>query len=378
MLDNCQHVLLGCCYEVIDFLQEIGTLDKVTFHDKLNVIDDSRRLVLKSSPLPAPLHLVPALMRGDFLSNSEKRALMRLAVLMPIKKPAKIQTAAAYFASLGCPKSLVTKLIEPVVVSALNEFPSEASADYARMVLLEMLLKNRRAYRLGVPDVALSELISNPALHKLQEMGCEVRLGAPIRAIHSQDGRMKCLETASGERVEYDACVAAVLPQSLSKIGIDATGAEQLTWRPIISAHLFFGRMIKTFEPACVVEEPFGWVFGKRFETGYVQAIASAADGIVGLGRDEIVALAVRAASQAEPVLASIPLQRSIIYKERHATFATLACEERRPPVTTSLDNVFVAGDWVATGWPATIESAVRSGRAAAEAVADAINRLHP
>ncbi len=369
MLDNCQHVLLGCCYEAIDFLREIGTLDKVTFHDKLNVIDESRRLIIKSSPLPAPLHLVPALMGGDFLSASEKRALMRLAVLMPIKKPTRTQTAAAYFASLGCPKSLITKLIEPVIVSALNEFPVEASAEYARMVLLEMLLKNRRAYLLGVPEVTLSELISEPAMHKLQEMGCEFRLGTRIRALHKQNGRMRCLETGSGQRVEYDACVAAVLPRSLTKIGIEAGSAELLTWRPIISAHLFYGRQIPAFEPACVVEEPFGWVFGKHPETGYVQAVASAAGGIMGLSRDEIAMLAVRAAEQVEPALAGIPLQRSIIYKERHATFATLGCDDHRPSTLTSLDNVFIAGDWVATGWPATIESAVRSGRAAAEAV---------
>lgn len=369
MLDNCQHVLLGCCEQAIAFLRETGTLDKVTFHDRLNVIDSSGRLVIKSSALPAPVHLAPAMLGGGFLSRSEIRALLRLAVMMPFRKPAKIETAAGYFAALGCPKSLVTKLIEPVIVSALNECPAEASADYARMVLIEMLFKNRDAYLLGTPDVALSELISEPAQRRLQEMGCEVRLGVRVRTLHKQDGRMKCIETASGERVEHAACVAAVLPRSLSKIGIDAEGAEQLTWRPIIGAHLFFGRQIPAFEPACVVEEPFGWVFGKQSEIGYVQAIASAADGIIGRDRDEIQTLAVRAAARVEPALESMPLQRSIIYKERQATFATLACEAHRPSTATSLDNVFIAGDWVATGWPATMESAVRSGRTAAEAV---------
>ena len=106
---------------------------------------------------------------------------------------------------------------------------------------------------------------------------------------------------------------------------------------------------------------------------GYVEVVASAAGGLVNLGRDELLALARRAASTVEPVLGEMPIRRGIVRRVRRATFATLACDAHRPPAVTPTANLFLAGDWTDTGWPATIESAVRSGRAAALALLEAL-----
>lgn len=110
-------------------------------------------------------------------------------------------------------------------------------------------------------------------------------------------------------------------------------------------------------------------MFGKRPNLGYVQAVASAAESVVSLSKSEALGLAHRAASLVEPSLRDLPLERGIVYRERRATFATLSCDAHRPPAATSTRNLFLAGDWTDTGWPATIESAVRSGSAAAKAL---------
>lgn len=383
-LDNCQHVLLGCCTQAIGFLRRIGSLEQVEFHDRLNMVDARQaRLTIESSWLPAPLHLLGSIASTPYLSAADKFALARVLALMLARKPGKSETAGDYLRSLGCSQQLLDRLVEPVIVSALNERADDASARYARMVLVALLVKGKRGCRLGVPKVPQSELIGNAASRWLSGRGCEIRVNARVKRLHVEDGLARFVELASGERMEFDAYVAAVPPDALARMGISAGGGQQLAWRPIVGAHLFFAGPVPWFEPTCAVGEPFGWVFGKRPSLGYVQAVASAAESIVGLPKSEALSLALRAAAKVEPMLCGMPLTRGIIYRARRATFATLSCDAHRPAAVTSTANLFLAGDWTDTGWPATIESAVRSGRAAArwllrqQAVRSNVRALH-
>jgi predicted NAD/FAD-binding protein len=341
----------------------------VEFHDRLNVVDDRERLTIESSWLPAPLHLLPSIAKTRYLSGSEKLALSRALVAMLAKGPGKSETAGDYLRSLGCSDDLLARLVEPVIVSALNESAGDASAKYARMVLVESLVKGKHSYRLGVPRLPQSELIGNAATRWLAGRGCDIRLNARVRNLHEEDGLVRFVELASGERMEFDAYVAAVPPDALARMGIGTEGGERLAWRPIVSAHLFYENPVPSFEPACAVGEPFGWVFAKQAIVGYVQAVASAAESVVGLSNSEALDLARRAASQVEPALRDLPVKRGIVYRERRATFATLSCDAHRPSAIASSGNLFLAGDWTGTGWPATIESAVRSGNTAAKAL---------
>ena len=366
-------MLLGCCTEAIGFLERIGSLERVRFHDTLNLIDHGTRLTIEASRLPPPLHLLPSIARSPFFSRRAKADLYLLLPAMLLREAGKSETAREYMHAIGCSDEVLTRLIEPVIVSALNEKPAEASGKYARMVLMESLVKSRRGYRLGVPDVAQGELIGNAAQSWLESKGCEIRLLSRVVNVHQEDGLARWIELASGERLEFDACVAAVPPDVLARMGISAKGGERLAWRPIVSAHLIFDGPTPPFEPACVVGKPFGWVFSKRPDVGYVEVVASAAGGLIDQGKDELLALARRSAAAVEPVLGDMPLRRGIICRARRATFATLACDAHRPAAETSTANLFLAGDWTGTDWPATIESAVRSGRAAARALLEAV-----
>ena len=200
-----------------------------------------------------------------------------------------------------------------------------------------------------------------------------MRLSSRVRRVNVTDGRARVVETNSGETIQADAYVTAVTPDALVRMGVAAGEAAHLKWRPIISAHLFYEGEIPPFEPACVVGEPFGWVFSKHTVAGYVEAVASAADGIYHLEKRELLSLACRAAAVAEPILGQIPLKSGIVYRAHRATFATLGCDGCRPGPTGPAEKLFLAGDWTATGWPATIEGAVRSGLSAAREVLRAI-----
>lgn len=364
-------MLLGCCTAAIDFLRRIGSLHLVEFHDRINVIDGATRLAIQASWLPAPLHLLPSIARTRYLTSRDKLRLARLLAGIVAHRPREGQSAAAYLKGLGCSEALLERQMEPVIVSALNEPTRDASASYARMVLLESFVKGKRSYRLGVPKAHQSEVIGDASLSWLRDRACEVRLGTRVRRVRDENSLVRGIELASGERAEFDSYVVAVPPSDLSKLGISA-GAGRLSWRPIVSAHLFFRAPTPAFEPVCVAREPFGWVFSKRPDVGYVQVVASAAEQLIGRDKSELLDLAMRAARAAEPGLRGLPIGKGIIYRARHATFATLSCDGRRPPAVTSTGNLFLAGDWTDTGWPATIESAVRSGRAAARALAQA------
>jgi len=373
LIDNCRHVLLGCCSEAKAFLKRIGSLKHIEFHDKLNVVGDER-LTIKSSLLPAPLHLLPSIVGSPYLSRSQKANLVTVLGWTLLNKPqvsadgpGKGESARSYLKSLGCSEGLLDRLIDPVIVSALNERASDASAKYARMVVVESLLKGRGSYRLGVPKVPQSELIGDAATAWLESHGCEVRLSSRVRDVRIADGRARSVELASGEVIEADAYVAAVPPMALAKMGLDPGEGSLLQWRPIVSAHLFYEGPTPPFEPACVVGESFGWVFSKHTDLGYVEAVASAAEGISHLEKQELLSMAACAAAAVEPMLGRIPLKRGIVFRARRATFATLGCDAYRPKAAGATANLFLAGDWTATGWPATIEGAVRSGLAAAK-----------
>lgn len=373
IIDNCQHVLLGCCTEAANFLKRIGSLEHVRFHGRLNIIDNGTRLTIEASRLPPPLHLLPSIVRSSFFSRRAKADLYTFLPAMLLREAGKSETARDYLCAVGCGEELFTRLVEPVIVSALNEKPNDASARYARMVLMESLVKNRRGYRLGVPELPQYDLIGKAAQNWLESNGCEIRLLSRVVRVNREDGRARWLELASGERLVFDAIVAAVPPHALPRLGLDAHGGERLGWRPIVSVHLIYDRPMPPLEPACVVGKPFGWVFSKRPNEGYVEVVGSAAGGLIGQDNDELIALARRSAAAVDPEFAHVPIRRGIVCRMRRATFATLACDIHRPAVQTFTPNLFLAGDWTNTAWPATIESAVRSGRAAAKALLEVV-----
>ncbi len=292
-----------------------------------------------------------------------------LLARMLVRAPRSDEPAASYLKRLGCSRALLDRLIDPIIVSALNEPATVASAEYARMVLVESLMRSRHSYKLGVPTVPHLHLIHDAAMEWLRARGCEVRLSSRVKAVRVSDGRARSAELESGEVVEAAAFVVATPPEAVEGMGLDAGGGASLRWRPIVSAHLFYEGRTPPFEPACVVNEPFGWVFSRHTDIGYVEAVASAAEPIACLEKPELLAMAHRAAAEAEPMLGQIPLARGIVYRARRATFATLGCSSHRPAAAGAAANLFLAGDWTATGWPSTIEGAVRSGLTAAAQV---------
>lgn len=366
---------MGCCKESINFLKKIGTIEKVNFFDSLKLIGENGEVLrIKSSLLPSPLHLLHSILHTNYLSSSEKANLFGVMLKMAFKIPAKDASALEYLQKLSCSKSLEKLLIEPMLVSALNEELEQASAKYARMVLLRSLLGSRTGYQLGVPQIPLSKLIELPAVKYLSSKNCEVRTKTKVKSINIGQNGIVSLYLADGKEFKYDYYVAAISPLALNALGINHSNLfGKLRWRPIVSAHLIAEGICPDFDHACVLGEPFQWVFNKSADfalnSTYIQAVASGADSIVNLQKNELAGLAKKAVKKACPASADINF-RAIICKEKRATFSTSRnIDALRPQANTQISNLFLAGDWIQTQWPSTIESAVRSGMNAAEMI---------
>lgn len=376
--DNCQHVILGCCDAAVGFLAKIGSLGRYRFANSIRMLaSGNREMTISTSKLPSPVHLLPSMASSGYLSLRDKASLVRVLGAMSRREPPDGCSVSGYLQALCCPKAVADLVFRPIAVAVLNEEPELASAKYARMAVLKGMLGHRQGFSFGTPAAPLSDVIAGPTEHYLRDRGGEVRLSSWVSRVNEAGDRVESLTLRNGESVRADAFVAAIPPYSLDDIGL-RTDARAMLWRPIISAHLVLEGDCQEFDSVCLADEPFGWVFRKNeLSDGSrvcVQAVASAAGAIARMDRGDLTKLALQAVRRAAPDATRCRLVRSVICRQTAATFSTAAgSDELRPSCSTSYRNLFLAGDWTATGWPSTLESAVLSGQAAARAVVRAL-----
>jgi len=357
-IDNCQHVLLRCCDNLMDFYRRAGVADKVQFYDRIYFVRPGGAVdVLGRGPWPKPLHLAGAFLRLGFLSMREKLALIAdLRAIEREKDRADLDaiTMGQWLASRGVSQNTYKRFWQPIVVSALNEEPEIASAKPAFQVFWQGLMGTRTSYEMGVPAVPLADLYS-AALE--QELGANVRVHLRSRVDEIQRDETTILAVPF-ERV---ASLAPGLNLPMGKF-------EHV---PITGVHLWFDRPITDLPHASLLDRTMQWMF--RRGDSYVQCVVSASRDLIDQSREQIIETAVRELREFFPEAEKATLERAHVVKEARATFSvTPGLEAVRPQATPAQENLYLAGDWTDSGWPATMEGAVRSGYRAAEAVARA------
>ncbi len=360
-IDNCQHVLLRRCTALLDFYRRCGVEDKIRFHDTLHLLSpDGTVDRIRKDPLPAPFHLARSLLAMRCLDWRDKISLLRCLRAVPrdrLRDDLDAMTMAQWLRKKRATARSVARFWRPFIVSALNEELDRASALPALQVFGEGLLSSRTAYELGVPSVTLDELYSQALAGRL---GPRVRvlLGSKVNRIDANSG-------------EADYYISAVPFDRVSSLLPDLPIQEVVSrfeHSPITGIHLWFDRPVTSLEHAMLLDRQIQWMFHKG--GGYYLIVVSASRGLESKSTAEIVDLAVEELRDFFPVARHASLKRSRVIREARATFSARPGLERwRPGPRTRLANVFMAGDWTATGWPATMEGAVRSGYAAAEAI---------
>jgi squalene-associated FAD-dependent desaturase len=413
VVDNCQHVLLGCCTNLVEFYQRIDAADKIRWYDRLTFLEPGGRAsVIQPSVLPAPLHTAPAFLRAACLNLPDKIAIAAgMAALTPIKPRDTGESFLQWLRCHGQTERAIERFWKTVLVSALNEDLDLISLPYAAQVVRESFLKSPAAGRMGVPTVPLTELYSRAGEY-IEARSGEVRFRASVESFRGEFADVKLL-TAAGEEA-FDFVVLAVPFDALSRMLPQTTAAEPLretlghfSTSPITGIHLWFDRQITDLEHAVLLDRTIQWMFhksrllergksaegngrrrrppgsggdaGVTHDTGsYVELVVSSSKNLVEKSRQEITDLGLAELREFFPGARSANLVKSTVIKEVHATYSPRpGIEARRPRPETVWPRIFLAGDWTATGWPATMEGAVRSGYAAAECVARVAGLRH-
>lgn len=389
VVDNCQHVLLGCCTNLIDFYRRLGVEDQIRWYDEITfLLPGGRSSVLKPSFLPAPMHAGPAFLSSGVLDFKDKMAISRaLLALVPALPSDDGQDFLTWLRHHGQTKRSVDRFWAPVLISALNEDLDRVSVRYAALVFRDSFLKSAEAGRMGLPAVPLSQLYGEAARY-IEAHGGKVHLRAPVESLATDDNGV--VVRVGGQEVRADYALLATPFNALEKLLPDTPELEPLREQthffataPITGIHLWFDREVTPLEHAVLLERTIQWMFQKSkilaarrdsAEKGsYIELVVSASTSLVEKPRGEIIDLAVRELAEYFPAVREAKLTKATVIKEVHATFSPVpGSDAYRPSHISPWPRLFLAGDWTATGWPSTMEGAVRSGYAAAEVLARA------
>lgn len=400
LVDHCQHVAMGCCTNYLDFCRRTGIAELFARHRALHFFGlGGRRSDFRPSRwLPAPLHLAPALLGLAHLSLGEKWAIAR-AILRLIRTPAKDSadspTVHAWLQEQHQPPRAIERFWQVVLVSALGESLDRASLAAARKVLLDGFVAHRDAADVYIPTTSLGRLYNRIADH-LQERGVTLHLETAIRQVNEgsiqlADGTLRSCQfvilAADWRRA------AGLLSPALHSRLPQVASAGDFGSAPITGVHLWLDRPITDLPHAVLVGRLSQWMFARdRRRTDlqsvpagritnpshehYYQVVISASHDLAGRARQDIIDEVLADLRAVFPAAAEARLLRWQLVTEHDAVFSVRpGLDDLRPPQQTPIPGLILAGDWTATGWPATMEGAVRSGYLAAEAVLDQLGR---
>ena len=387
-VDNCQHVLLGCCTQAIDLLETLGTADQLQWTDDYRFLlpDGETPGILRPTHwLPAPLHYLPSLLRFGALSFGDRLRLARIMTGMMLAGPAALEDATSapildWLQARGATPTLIRRFLEPVLIGAVNEELDQAAATPSFQVFLQGFLPHRRAAALAVAECGLGELLGEPAARFIEAGGGEMRRGERVTELLFDGDRASGVRTARGDEIEAAAVILALPPRglrALERTEDSPWGATpEFEYSPITGINLWLDREVLEVPHAALLESPIHWVFAKPVSEKAATALGarqrlhvviSASRRFTKLRHPEQVELTRRELTRFFPRLGEARILHSLCVTENSATLSlTPEAQRRRPGATTTVDNLVLAGDWTATGWPPTIEGAVRSGRTAA------------
>jgi zeta-carotene desaturase len=381
---DCQHVLLGCCTNLVHLLKKSDASGMVRWYDELTFLETNGSVsLIHPGGAPAPMHASMSFLQAPMLDLKDKAGIARgLLEFLHSYPQDDSESAAAWLKRTGQTERAIRHFWEPVLVGSLNDSFANCSTKYAGQVFHEAFLKSAEGGRLGIPRVPLGTMYGAVG-DAVKARGCEIVLRASVDAL---------TQTAEGWLVhtgyaEYRAkSIVLALPfeqmQNLLPQLPDGAARAELTEKlthfvhaPITTVHLWWDRAITELDHAVLLDTGIQWMFNKskireKTDEHYMELVISASAQELHEGRDEIVESALRELEMFFPRIREAKLLKSGVLKEARATFSVVpGLDQYRPEARTAWPGLYLAGDWTRTGWPSTMESGVRSGYLAAEAI---------
>jgi hydroxysqualene dehydroxylase len=402
-VDNGQHLMMGCYYATKRFLRLIGT-EHLTFLQPTLRIQYLHPTLASSSflcpRLRAPFHMLGGLLRFTTIPLKNRLEMLRVAKELLRTSPFKEQeldqmTVDEWLSELG--QSPISKkfLWDVITIGALNNHPKKVSALMLFRVLRAAFLGKQEHSSFLLPRAGLSEVLVTPAVEFIRKNGGTILFGKEVSKFYVRDEKIISVLTQDGKEFHAPVVISAIPWFGIDRLLHNSVERPELVLRtpsrelcdldrfkasPIISIQLWFDRMILEEEFAAMIDTRVQWVFNKSWvfqrqpgsgaANQHLSLVISGAQEFTEMSKEELIAFAVKDLRRVLPKAKDARLLHSIVLKEKRATFSPEpGLEAIRPLPRTSISNLFLAGDWTNTGFPATIEGAIMSGRKSAELV---------
>lgn len=391
IIDNCQHVLFGCCTNLSGFYRRIGVADRIYWTNEMTMIEPGgRRSKLGPSKFvglgfPPPMHGMPKLLAAHAFTLADKIALARafMALMRPVPAYSR-ESLADWLKRHGQTPGALERFWRLVIASALNADLDCIALPYAAKVIRELFMNSAYAGSMGMSTVPLSELYA-PVAPFIEQGGGAVHLNSAVERVEwDEEVSEWAVATRTGEVVS-DFLVLALPFEATAGLVAKmpaAEGVDELLGKiekhehwPICSVHLWFDREITDLDHAILLDREIHWLYNQsrlqhREGEHYIELVVSATRSFAALAREVAITQSVEQLKEFFPAAAQAKLVKATLVKEVRATFGVPpGIDALRPSAVSPWPNCFLAGDWTATGWPSTMESAARSGHLAAEAL---------
>jgi len=393
-----QHVLLGCCTNLVDLCNLSGASQHIRWYDTITFLEPStrstpsRRSDIAPGWLPSPGHSAFSFLRAPMLSLADKfRIALGLLDFLRSYPTGDDQPFSAWLQRTRQTERAIRHFWEPIIVGTLNDTFDRCSTRYAGQVFHESFLKSAAGGRLGIPSQPLSDFYASVA-HLAVQQGTNLHARTSIDSIDHLPSGLWQVTASNGDRhhaptlllalpFEQTARLLATLPETSAPRQRIEPLLSHFTHAPITTVHLWFDRPVTDLEHAALLDTRIQWMFNKtlirRLETAdapqgqYLELVISASFSELRQTSEQILAFALVELARFFPTVREAKLLKSGVLKEARATFSvTPGLDRFRPTPGAPGDNLYLAGDWTLSGWPSTMEGAVRSGRLAAEAIA--------
>ena len=368
-VDNCQHILLRCCGNLLDFYTRLNVRDRIKFYREFYFLEPGGRIsVLRRGRFPAPFHFAGSFLCLHCLSRKDKIAIAKALLAMRRERTRRKDLDRISMLDWLLQKRQTPHAIDrfwrQILVSAVNEDLERMAAIHGFQVFWLGFLARADSYEMGIPSIPLGQLYSTDAWRKLGNVRMHFR--CPVEHIDAAGFAV------GGELRTADHYICALPFERLEALGLPAPKLEH---SPITGIHLWFDREVTTLPHATLLDRTMQWMFNKDGGR-YLQLVVSASRDLTPLSRSEIIDMAIGDLRLYFPRVRDAQLVKAHVIKELRATFsAAPETEQLRPTPDCGIPNVYLAGDWTRTGWPATMEGAVRSGYIAAEWVAQSAGK---
>ncbi|MBS1825348.1 MAG: FAD-dependent oxidoreductase [Acidobacteria bacterium] len=379
IIDNCQHILLRCCVNLLDFYHRLGVSEAIHFHKRFFFIEPGGRTsTMEAGMFPAPLHFTGSFYHLRFLSLADKIAVGK--ALLAIRSERLTRTDLDRITMLDWLREkhqtpqAIERFWRQILVSAINEELDRMAAQHGFQVFWLGFLAASNTYEMGIPAIPLGSLYAADCWARLPNVRIHFR--SPVEQILHYENRIDGFRLPTGI-AQADTYLSALPFERLQSLLPNLPIEWNLfTHSPITGIHLWFDRKVTDLPHGTLLDRTLQWFFNKG-EGRYLMLVVSASRGMLEMGRNEVIDLALKELVEFLPAVRDAKLLKAHVVKEARATYSALpGLEDKRPTARTSFRNFFLAGDWTRSGWPATMEGAVRSGYLAAEAIASKPGRF--